>query len=198
MSISLYLCLLSFALCYWAGRRSLVSGLVAVLGVGYFYGLTRANVPETYSHFIFDAGVVGLYATQLFRKLSPSQELRVAPLRPWLEFLVGWPLLLFLVPMQPLLVQVVGLRGNIFLLPFILLGARLDGDERYRLALWIAGLNIVAFGFAGAEYFLGIERFFPHTQVTDLIYRSNDVMGYTAYRSRLPSPTHTPTPVQWS
>ena len=111
-------------------------------------------MPETYSHFIFDAAVVGLYATQLFRPLTPFQELRVAPLRPWLELMIGWPLLLFLIPVQPLLVQLIGLRGNIFLLPFILLGARLDGEDRYRLALAIAGIQLAGFRFAGAEYFV--------------------------------------------
>jgi len=165
-----------------AARRSLVAGLAAVFAVGYGYGIMRANILETYSHFIFDAGVVGLYAAQLFRHLTPLQASKVAPLKPWLEFLIGWPLLLFWIPLQPLLVQVVGLRGNIFLLPFILLGARLDGDERYRLALWIAGFNLVAFALAGTEYLLGLERFFPRSQVTELIYRSNDLMGYTAYR----------------
>src|SRR6266566_2057292 len=144
MTLSLYLCLISFAFCYWAGRRSLVSGLVAVLAVGYAYGITRANVPETFSHFIFDAGVVGLYAAQLFRRLSPIEEGRVAPLRMWLEFLIAWPLLLFLVPIQDLLVQFVGLRGSIFLLPFIFFGARVDADGRYRLARWVAGLNMLA------------------------------------------------------
>lgn len=169
-------------ICYFAGRRSLLSGLVAVLTVGYLYGITRANVPETFSHFIFDAGVVGLYAAQLFRRLNPLQQLKVEPLRPWLEVLIAWPLLLFIVPIQALPVQLVGLRGNIFLLPFILLGARLDGNERYRLALWIAGINLLAFAFAGSEFFLGLERFFPHNQVTELIYKSKDLMGHTAYR----------------
>ncbi|HEY0404494.1 MAG TPA: hypothetical protein VGC89_02130 [Pyrinomonadaceae bacterium] len=180
--MALYLCLLSFGLCYWAGRRSLVSGLVAVLAVGYVYGITRANVTETFSHFIFDAGVVGLYAAQLFRALSPLQQFKVEPLRPWLEFLIIWPILLFLIPIQDFLIQFVGLRGNIFLLPFILLGARLDADERYRLALWIAGLNVLAFAFAGTEYFAGLENFFPHNKVTELLYLSKDVVGHTAYR----------------
>src|SRR5918911_2389086 len=152
ISTAAYLCLLTFVLCYWMGRRSLVGGLVAVIGVGYAYGITRANLPETYSHFIFDAGVIGLYAAQLFRRLTPAQEYRVSPLRPWIEFLIAWPLLLFLIPVQDLLIQFVGLRGSIFLLPFVLLGARLDPEERYRLALWIAGLNIVAFLFASTEF----------------------------------------------
>ena len=180
--MSIYLCLLSLTLCYWAGRRSLVNGLIAVLGVGYMYGVTRANVPETYSHFIFDAGVVGLYAAQLFRKLSPAEQYKIGSLRPWMEFLVAWPLLLFLIPIQDFLIQVVGLRGNIFLLPCILLGARLEPEDRYRLALWIAGFNVLAFTFAVAEYFIGIESFFPRTKVTELLYLSKDLAGHTAYR----------------
>lgn len=180
--MSIYLCLFSFAICYWAGRRSLVSGLVAVLGVGYMYGITRANVPETYSHFIFDAGVIGLYAAQLFRRLTPLEEFRVGRLQPWLEFLIGWPLLLFLIPIQDLLIQFVGLRGSIFLLPFILLGARLGPEERYRLALWIAGLNLLAFALAGAEFFLGLDWFYPRNRVTELVYVSKDVVGHTAHR----------------
>jgi hypothetical protein len=180
--MSFYLCLLSFGLCYWAGRRSLVNGLAVVLAVGYLYGITRANVPETYSHFIFDVGVVGLYAAQLFRSLSPLERFKVGSLKPWLEFMIAWPLLLFLIPIQDLMIQFVGLRGNIFFLPFILLGARLDAEERYRLALWIAGLNLLAFAFAGVEYFFGLERFFPHNSVTELLYMSKDVVGHSQYR----------------
>ena len=189
LSLSLYLCILSFALCYWSGRRSLVSGLIAVLGVGYAYGITRANVSETYSHFIFDAGVIGLYAAQLFRRLNGSELQRVSHLRPWLEFLIAWPLLLFLIPIQDWLIQFVGLRGSIFLLPFVLFGARLRGEDRYRLALWIAGLNLVAFAFAGAEYFLGLDKFFPRNHVTDLIYapgRAPSARAAPSGSSRLP------------
>jgi hypothetical protein len=180
--ISLYLCLLSFALCYWAGRRSLLDGLVAVLAVGYAYGITRANLPETFSHFIFDAGVVGLYCAQLFRQLTPTQEYRLSPLRPWLEFLIAWPVLLFLIPIQDLSIQLVGLRGSIFLLPFVLLGARLEPEERYRLALWIAGLNLLAFMFAVAEYSLGLSQFYPRNRVTEIIYMSKVVASQTAHR----------------
>lgn len=180
--MAVYLCLISFALCYWAGRRSLTSGLIAVIAVGYAYGILRANVAETLAHFIFDTGVIGLFAAQLFRRLSPVEEGKVAALRPWLEFMIAWPFLLFLIPIQDWLVQFVGLRGSIFLLPFILLGARLDGADRYRLALAIAGFNLVAFAFAGAEYLFGLERFYPHNGVTALIYVSKDVLGHTQYR----------------
>jgi hypothetical protein len=176
-----YLCLLAFALCYLAGRQSLVTGLAAVLGVGYLYGVTRANVPDTYSHFIFDAGVAGLYAAQLFRRLTSFQQFKINPLKPWIELLIIWPLLLFLIPIQDILIQLVGLRGNIFLLPFLLLGARLDSAERYQLALCVVLLNLIALGFATAEFFGGIEKFFPHNEVTKLIYMSNDV-GKNAFR----------------
>jgi hypothetical protein len=182
MATSIVLCLLSFALCYWAGRRSLLYGLIAVLSVGYVYGIVRANVPETFSHFIFDAGVVGLYAAQLFRRLSPLESFKVQSLRPWVEFMIAWPFLLFLIPMQDFLVQVVGLRGNIFLLPFVLLGARLDNTERQRFALWMAGLNIFAFAFAGLEYLFGLEMFYPHNPVTALVYISKDVLNHSFYR----------------
>jgi hypothetical protein len=182
MSISQYLCLLSFALCYFMGRRSLVSGLVAIVAVGYVYGIVRANVPETFSHFIFDAGVIGVYTARLFRKPSSSEQFRVGSLKPWLEFLIVWPLLVFLFPIQDMLIQVVGLRGSIFLLPFILLGARMTGDDRYHLAVWIAGLNLLAFAVAGSEYLLGLDKFYPHNQVTALLYLSKDIVGHSAYR----------------
>jgi hypothetical protein len=187
--MAFYLCIISFIVCYMVGRRSLVNGLVAVLGVGYAYGITRANLPETYSHFIFDSAVVGLYAAQLFRQLNPLEQFKVSALKPWLEFLIVWPLLLFLIPIQDMMIQFVGLRGNIFLLPFILLGARLGADERYRLALWIAGLNLLAFAFAGAEYFFGLERFFPQNSVTELLYLSKDLVGYSQYRIPSTFPT---------
>src|SRR5205085_4043380 len=180
--MAIYLCLLSLALCYWAGRRSLTAGLAAVCAVGYVYGITRANVPETLSHFIFDAGVVGLYATQLMRPLTPLQKYRVEPLRPWVEFLIAWPVLLFFIPIQDILIQFVGLRGSIFLLPFILLGARMEAADRFRLALWLAGLNLLALAFAGAEFFLGLDRFFPRNKVTEIVYLSKDVLGHTAWR----------------
>jgi hypothetical protein len=96
--------------------------------------------------------------------------------------LVAWPVLLFFIPMQDPLIQLVGLRGSIFLLPFVLLGARLTGDDVYKLGLWFAVLNILAFALAAVEFTIGIEPFFPHNAVTDLIYKSKDLANYTAYR----------------
>lgn len=169
---SLGLCIAAFVFSYLAGRRSLVTGLASVFVVGYLYGILRANVPETLSHFVFDAAVVGLYLTQLTKKVSAEEQRRQQVLRFWVGFLIAWPLVLFLVPVQSYAVQLVGLRGNVFLLPFILLGARLKDEEVYRLTLALAALNLVAFAFAGAEFFFGVERFFPQNAVTELIYRS--------------------------
>jgi hypothetical protein len=170
--ISIGLCLLAFAFAYAAGKRSLSLGLATVFTVGYFYGILRANVPEPASHFIFDAAVVGLYLTQFVRKPLGLENQSQRLLRLWVGLLIAWPLILFFVPVQSYPVQFVGLRGNVFLLPFLLLGGRLRDEDVYRLALWFCVLNLVAGAFAGAEFFLGVERFYPRNEVTDLIYRS--------------------------
>lgn len=170
--ISIFLCCVAFAVSYVAGRRSLVAGLLTVITVGYFYGILRANVPESFSHFIFDAAVVGLYVTQFPRAPNAEEQRSRRVLYLWVGALAVWSFLLFLAPVQDYMVQLVGLRGSIFLLPFVLLGARLDDAQANRLALGFAALNIIAFTFACAEYFLGVERFFPRNPVTELIYKS--------------------------
>ena len=177
--LSVGLCLLAFAFSYAAGKRSLMLGLATVFTVGYFYGILRANVPEPSSHFIFDAAVAGLYLTQLGRKARGGELRSQHLLRLWVGLLIAWPVILFFVPVQSYLVQAVGLRGNVYLLPFLLLGGRLRDEEVYKLALWLGVLNLVAAAFAGAEFFLGVERFYPRNEVTDLIYRSAVDEDYT-------------------
>jgi hypothetical protein len=179
--ISVFLCLLSFTISFIASRRSLVAGLVVLFAIGYAYGITRANLLETFSHFIFDAGVAGLYLAQLTRRLAPVHRHGFRSLKLWVMFLMIWPALLFLLPIQDTMVEFVGLRGNIFLLPFLLIGARLENDDLYKLSLWIAGLNLLAFGFAVAEFILGVQPFFPKSEVTTIIYISNDLAN-AAYR----------------
>jgi hypothetical protein len=173
--VALILCAGAFLLCYFAGRRSLVAGIAAVVGVGYVYGILRANVPTTFSHFIFDAAVVGLYAAQLLRRIAPEDRARMRRLVPWVTLLIGWPVLLLLLPIQDPMIQLVGLRAHIFLLPFLLFGARLHRQDIDRLVLWLAFFNVVAFAFAVAEFVFGVHHFYPRNQVTELIYRSNDV-----------------------
>jgi hypothetical protein len=62
---SIALCMAAALLAFVAARGSLVTGLLAVLGIGNAHGVARANLPETFSHFIFDAAVIGLYSAQL-------------------------------------------------------------------------------------------------------------------------------------
>src|ERR1700749_302553 len=101
-------------------RRSFVNGILAAITVGYFYGILRANFFEMASHFIFDAAILGLY-TARFKEFT---RVFVTPdgqtLRHWVTFLIAVPLVMFFIPLQDPLVQLVGLRGNAFLLPFLL------------------------------------------------------------------------------
>jgi hypothetical protein len=174
---SAILFVLSFALCYWQGRKALWRGVAALMAVGYFYGIIRANIPASLSYFIFDAGAVAVYLSLLSHPLNHAQRVRLRPVMPWFLCLAGWPLLLFLIPIQDPLVQLVGLRGAVFFLPFILIGAMLDNDDWYRLAWVFAGLNLAAFLFALAEAHFGVPQFYPRNAVTEIIYRSVDSAG---------------------
>lgn len=180
--ISIALCGLAFLLCLQTGRRSLIAGLCALLTVGYAYGIVRANFPDGYSHMIFDAAVLGLYAAQLRKPQARWQGSRSEDIRSWVIVLIAWPMLLFAMPWQDPLIQLVGLRGSIFLLPFLVLGARLTGDDLYKLALWLSVLNTAAALLGGIQFILGVEPFFPRNAVTETIYRSKDLADYTAYR----------------
>jgi len=183
--IGLAFCLIALLGTFVVARKSFVNGILAVLTVGYFYGILRANFFETASHFMFDGAVIGLYAAR-FRDINRSFLATDGQrLKHWVTLLLLIPAIMFCIPMQDMLVQLVGLRGNAFLLPFILIGAILNRDDWYRIALWLAALNIVAFVFGSAEYAFGVEHFFPYNTVTDIIYRSNDVGS--ANNLRIPS-----------
>lgn len=173
--VAVAFCAAGFLATYLAGRRSLLHGILALLVVGYFFGIVRANVPNTISYFMFDAAVLAFFLTQLLRPMRPEERDRVRSLTHWVALLAFWPVLLLLVPAQDPMVQLVGLRAHVLLLPFLVFGARLGNEEMDRLALWLAGLNLVAFGFAAAEFAFGLERFYPRNPVTELIYRSNDI-----------------------
>ena len=181
---SIGLCLAAFVGVFWFTRRSLVAGLSAALTVGYLYGILRANVPQSFSHFTFDAALGGLYLGLWLKGFTPLQRQRTRKVRRWLILLIGWPVLLFLIPVQDPLIQLVGLRGEIWFIPFILIGAVIDDEERSRLAFWLAALNLMALGFALAEFRLGIETFYPRNEVTRLLYTQNDVVQgeFSAFR----------------
>src|SRR5213594_4642215 len=135
-------CLLSLIWVFFFGRRSLATVLVALLTVGYAYGIVRANFPTDASHFLFDAAVLGLYAA-VFMTPAPSQaRYRSLNLQPWVAVLMGWPLLMFFVPTQDWLIQLVGLRGALFFVPFLLIGARMEESDFETLTMGMAVLNI--------------------------------------------------------
>ena len=162
---------------YLAGRRSLGRGLVVLLTVGYFYGILRANLLTVYSHFIFDAALMGLYLSQKWTSSDPKEARRLETLRLFVVLLVAWPCLLVLMPFQPLLVSLVGLRGNVFFIPVLLLGARLKNKDLMELATGLAVLNVIAIVFATMEYVTSVTRFYPPSPVTEIIYISGDVAG---------------------
>ena len=172
--------------CYLATQRSLKLGLCAVLTVGYLYGITRANVGGTGTYLMFDFAAIAVYAAEFTRRQPLADRTRLRELKFWTAILMMWPALLFVIflvfPKSDPLVELVGLRANIFLLPFLLLGARLDADDVRDLALYIAVLNLGAVGVGAAEFMFGIERFYPLNETTELIYRSHDLVGYTAHR----------------
>jgi hypothetical protein len=173
--IAIALCLLAFVTVFWAGKRSVALGIVAALTFGYFYGIVRANLLSTATYFIFDSALIGLYASQ---KWTGSNNLsNSSALRGWLLLLMLWPVLLVMLPFQPLLVSLVGLRGAIFFIPMAWLGSRLRGREVYLVSLGLAALNLAALAFATAEYVRGVQFFYPVNAVTSIIYESSDVAG---------------------
>jgi hypothetical protein len=174
---ALMICILAFGLTCWAGRHSLGRGLVVLLVFGYFYGILRANLPTTFSHFIFDSGVIGLYLSQF--AFPPRQKIahRSTTLNFWVLILILWPVILIFMPFQPLLVSLVGFRGVTFFIPMLILGTRLREKDLIEICYGLAALNLIAGGFAAAEFFLGVPRFYPRNPVTELIYHSADVAG---------------------
>ena len=177
------LCGAAFLLGLLAGNRSLRLGICAVISVGYGYGIVRANVADQWTYIIFDAVVVGLFLSQLWRPMTSEQRRATQDLRLWVGLLIGWPTLLFILsPASQPLVELVGLRANVFLLPFLVLGARLEEADLESLAIVLAYLNIGAVALGTVQFFVGLEPFFPRNEVTEIIYKSRDLVGFTAYR----------------
>src|SRR5579862_5306378 len=180
--ISILVCIVAFFGTFALTRRSLVWGIAACIGFGYVFGVLRANILDTLSFVMWDASVLGLYASYFSVRRTPEEIARTASLRLWVGVLILWPVVLTIVPVQYPLIQLVGLRGNTLLLPFLLIGARLEAEELDELALFLSGFNLAALVIGVTEYFIGLEPFFPHNAVTELMYNSRDVAGYTAFR----------------
>jgi hypothetical protein len=172
------LCCIAFIATLSLGRRSLGLGLGAVFTAGYFYGILRANYLDGATHFVFDVAVLGLYLSQFASgRPNPVHASRSRELMQWFWPLFVWPIVMFLVPQRHILIQFVGLRAAIYFLPFLILGARVTGRDLDQLSRVLTVLNLIVFGFAAAEFVLGIERFYPVNAVTEIIYLSHDTAG---------------------
>lgn len=167
------LCIAAFVLTYVAARRSLSLGLAGVLAVGYSYGIVRANVGGA-THLLFDLSVAGFFAARLPALVTSTDRRAGAfPLRCWTLLLIAWPTLLFFFFVQgDVLVEMVGLRANVFLIPFLLVGTQLDDESLYTVAVAMAVLNICAAVVGALEFTFGLQTFFPYNEVTDLLYKS--------------------------
>jgi hypothetical protein len=159
--------------------------MVVVLAVGYSYGLVRARVFDGFSHFMFDAAVLGLYAARL---ADVSAVIRMPAQRAfyqWVGFLIGWPFVILAIgivfPVH-FLIQLVGLRAAIWFLPFLLIGMQIGPADLRVITRGLALFNLVALAFGLAEYFFGIETFLPRNAATELVYCSKDIAGYEYHR----------------
>ena len=184
--ISAILCAVALIAGFLAGRRSLAAGLIATSIVGYFYGIVRANLPEAASHFIFDAASIGFVLSLFTRVLSPAERMKLRPVMPWIIALFAWPTIMLLLPIQNILIELVGWRGQIFFLPYLAIGAMADGRTVRRFAIGLGWLSFVELGFALAEIHWGVPRFYPRNAVTELIYKSMDVSVGSKLAYRLP------------
>jgi hypothetical protein len=178
------ICVICFAVCYVAGRRAVWAGFMATMTIGYFYGIMRANIESPISHFFYDAGAVGFYLALITRRDTPLERFKMRRVMPWVLALAGWPLLIMLLPMQPIMIQLVGLRAQIFFIPFILVGALVDGRDMRKIAIGLGVLSFIEIAFALAEIHFGLTHFYPINAVDELIYKSQDVKigAMTAFR----------------
>ena len=184
---SLFICLFAMVGCFTFSRRSIGAGMAALMTVGYAYGILRANLADGFSHFIFDAGLAGFYAARFTTPETPAVLRRSGDALNWLCFLIGWPVFLFLLPINNILVQLVGLRHIVFFLPMLLIGARARERDLDRVATALAWLNCIAFVFTVLEYQYGIQPFFPRSPVTDIMYRSHDIRTTEGTFHRIPA-----------
>lgn len=173
----------AFLAAFLIGRQSVGLGMAAIVWVGGSYGIIRANFFDVFTYFLYDAAVMGFYLARWPQMLKSAKN--ADSVRRWTIALICWPLLYFglgfVFPQHPL-IQLVGLRAAIWFVPFILIGTQFTNRDLRHLTIGVATFNMIAFAFGIAEFFLGIDMFYPRNAATELIFRSNDVAQYTAYR----------------
>ncbi|HZP45740.1 MAG TPA: hypothetical protein VFB15_08825 [Candidatus Binataceae bacterium] len=185
--IAIGLCGAAFIGCFVATRQALWAGIAASLAVGYLYGIIRANLANPAAQFVYDAAIAGVFLAALAQRLDSAQRWRLRRLMPWVICLIGWPTMLLLVPSQNPWIQLVGWRGNVLFVPFILLGGLLDENTMRRLARSIGWLNLAVLLVAFAEVIWGVPRFYPFNAVDAIIYKSTDVTFNGVNHYRIPA-----------
>ncbi len=169
--------LIAFFIVFVMSQRSLALGLITAIGVGYFSGIIRANYQSIETTFLFDSAIAAFYAsvflghTQKFKRALGSQAGQFALI------LILWPIFLAMIPVNNFFVQLVALRGNIWLLPLVIIATRLQREDLFILARGFAILNFIAMLVGIYLYFNGVESLYPKNEVTRVIYNSKDVVG---------------------
>ena len=174
--------LVAFAGVFLATFLSLGTGFLAVIAVGYFSGVIRANYLGVFTAFMFDAAVLGLYLGFFFRRSLRARRVEAGLARPLVLFLIAWPAFLCLVPVNYFLIQCVALRAAIWFLPVLLIAARLTTADLAVLARGLVVLNLVALAVGVYIYLYGVEVLYPVNAITQIIYNSNDVAGHKYHR----------------
>lgn len=171
------LCLAALLSCSITAIRGVLPGLCCLFFWGYLFGILKAHYIESNGLFIFDAATIGFYFGTLSNQEIRSLFPRFNRLLPWVYILIFWPVFVAVIPIQHYLVQVIGLRGNIFWLPMALVGFLIRDIEKQKFISFIAILNVVAFCFAVAEFFIGVDYFVPENEVTKIVHNSADLAG---------------------
>lgn len=182
MDVQVFLPFAAFAVALLGTSRSLGWGLAVVAAVGYANGVARANFLGVYSTFMFDAGLLGLYAGWLSFHPQRAASVLGGATGVFVLLLTVWPVVITALPVNDYLIQLVALRGTVWFLPVALIATRLTDADLTALARGLSVLNVGALAVAVYEFVYGIEAVFPLNAVTEIMYRSGDVAGYTAFR----------------
>ncbi len=177
--------ILAFCLVFVVSQRSLTFGLLGTIAVGYFSGIVRANFQSIATTFFFDAGIAGLFFSCIFGHTRAIRKAVFSQSGQFCLLLIIWPLILSMAPVNNFWVQLVALRGSVLLLPIFIIATKLTKDDALLLARGFAVLNLIAMVIGIWIYFVGVEKFYPVSAVTRIIYNSQDAGA--AAKHRIPS-----------
>ena len=170
--------LLAFSAAFIFSRFSLGASLSALLTVGYFSGVIRGNFMSVFTTFMFDMAVLGVYLGVLFNQPEIVGRIRKLSILSWLIPLVLWPLVVATIPVNDIMIQMLAFRSTVWLLPLMLLGARISEKDLTLVARVLVALNLCALAGGLYCYFYGVTSLYPiRNAVTEIIYKSGDVKG---------------------